>query len=96
MLPQTPEEPFMYRGVSYTEKQVREADDIRRLGDADPFKEALTKCFEVEHGKPFPYDKTLKLGFNMDTALKSSLEIERDIAYLLEHPQQAWQRFPLS
>lgn len=74
-------QPFISNGFTYSEDEEARAHEIRKMEDGER-KDSRIKYFEIETGKKFPQHQPIKLGFNLCTALMSSLEIERGAAMI--------------
>ena len=72
-------QPFILYGFTYTKEEEGRAREIRKMEDSER-KDFRIKYFEIETGKAFPHQAPIEIGFNMCTALMSSLDIEKGAA----------------
>ena len=87
-------ENFMLYGESYSEAEVLEARSIRDLPDGEE-KQKLIAAFQEKTGKTFPEVEPIEFCFNPDTAYLSSLDIDRSVSWLMQHPRESRSHFPL-
>ena len=85
---------YIAYGVSYTSAEEKEAQGIRELSD-DEEREFLAKCFEVETGKPFPFEQGVCFEYNPPTALLDSRETDVACRFIAENPRLTRKQFPL-
>lgn len=67
---------FILDEVSYSSNEAMKAHEIRTMPSGEK-RRSLIKYFEIETGKPFPYQRTITTGFNFYTALMSSSHSEQ-------------------